>query len=40
MDQVLRAMPLIQIRQNSRGEMQPALRGSEDRQIAKRLGAR
>lgn len=34
MDQVLRAMPLIQIRQNSRGEMQPALRGSEDRQIA------
>lgn len=34
MEQVLRAMPLIQIRQNSRGEMQPALRGSEDRQIA------
>ncbi len=34
MDQVLRSMPLIQIRQNSRGEMQPALRGSEDRQIA------
>ena len=34
MEQVLRAMPLMQIRQNSRGEMQPALRGSEDRQIA------
>jgi iron complex outermembrane recepter protein len=34
MEQVLRAMPLIQIRANSRGEMQPSLRGSEDRQIA------
>lgn len=34
MEEVLRAMPLIQIRQNSRGEMQPALRGSEDRQVA------
>ena len=34
MDEVLRSMPLLQIRQNSRGEMQPALRGSEDRQIA------
>ena len=33
MDEVLRSMPLIQIRQNSRGEVQPALRGSEDRQI-------
>ena len=33
MDEVLRSMPLIQIRQNSRGEMQPALRGSEDRQV-------
>jgi iron complex outermembrane receptor protein len=33
MEQVLRSMPLIQIRSNSRGEMQPALRGSEDRQI-------
>jgi len=33
MEEVLRAMPLVQIRQNSRGEMQPALRGSEDRQI-------
>lgn len=34
MEQVLRTMPLIQIRTNSRGEAQPALRGSEDRQIA------
>lgn len=34
MEEVLRAMPLVQIRQNSRGEMQPALRGSEDRQVA------
>jgi iron complex outermembrane receptor protein len=34
MEEVLRSMPLIQIRSNSRGEMQPALRGSEDRQIA------
>ncbi|MGH7483659.1 MAG: TonB-dependent receptor plug domain-containing protein [Longimicrobiales bacterium] len=32
--QVLREMPLIVIRQNSRGEDQPALRGAEDRQIA------
>ncbi len=34
MEEVLRAMPLVQIRTNSRGEAQPALRGSEDRQIA------
>ncbi|MEJ2203606.1 MAG: TonB-dependent receptor [Gemmatimonadota bacterium] len=34
MEQVLRQMPFIQIRTNSRGEAQPALRGSEDRQIA------
>jgi iron complex outermembrane receptor protein len=34
LEEVLRAMPLIQIRTNSRGEAQPALRGSEDRQIA------
>ena len=34
MEQVLRSMPLIQIRANSRGEAQPAIRGSEDRQIA------
>jgi iron complex outermembrane receptor protein len=33
-DEVLRAMPLVQIRRNSRGEAQPALRGAEDRQIA------
>ena len=34
MDQLLRAMPLIQIRTNSRGETQPALRGAGSRQIA------
>ena len=34
MDEVLRAMPLIQIRSNSRGEAQPSLRGAGDRQIA------
>jgi iron complex outermembrane receptor protein len=34
LEQVLREMPLIQIRRNSRGEAQPALRGAEDRQIA------
>ena len=34
MEQVLRTMPLIQIRTNSRGEAQPALRGSEDRQVS------
>lgn len=34
MEQLLREMPLITIRQNSRGEAQPSLRGSEDRQIA------
>jgi iron complex outermembrane receptor protein len=34
MEQVLRQMPLIQIRTNSRGEAQPAMRGSDDRQIA------
>ena len=34
LDQVLRHMPLIQIRTNSRGEAQPALRGSKGRQIA------
>ena len=34
MDEVLRTMPLIQIRENSRGEAQPSLRGSEERQIA------
>ena len=33
MEEVLRAMPLIVIRRNSRGESQPALRGSEERQI-------
>ncbi len=34
MDQVLRAMPLIHIRMNSRGEMQPTIRGAEARHIA------
>ncbi len=34
LEQVLRTVPLIQIRENSRGEAQPSLRGSEDRQIA------
>lgn len=33
LEQILREMPLIQIRRNSRGEAQPALRGGEDRQI-------
>jgi iron complex outermembrane receptor protein len=34
LEQILREMPLVQIRRNSRGEAQPALRGGEDRQIA------
>ena len=34
MEDFLRRMPLVQIRANSRGEAQPALRGAEDRQIA------
>ncbi len=34
LEQVLRRLPLVQIRINSRGEAQPALRGSEDRQVA------
>lgn len=34
MADLLRGMPLIQIRRNSRGEAQPALRGAEDRQVA------
>lgn len=34
LEQVLREMPLVVIRANSRGEAQPALRGGEDRQIA------
>jgi len=33
MEQVLRGMPLLVIRQNSRGEAQPSIRGSEERQI-------
>ncbi|MFQ5536889.1 MAG: TonB-dependent receptor plug domain-containing protein [Gemmatimonadota bacterium] len=34
LEEVLRQVPLIQIRTNSRGEAQPSLRGSEDRQVA------
>lgn len=34
LEQVLRAMPLVQVRNNSRGEAQLALRGAEERQIA------
>ncbi len=34
LEQVLRSMPLVQIRQNSRGEAQPALRGAEERHVA------
>ena len=34
LEQVLRTMPLVVLRANSRGEVQPALRGGEDRQIA------
>lgn len=34
LETVLRSMPLIQLRANSRGEAQPALRGGEDRQVA------
>ncbi len=34
LESLLRDMPLIQIRRNSRGEAQPALRGGEDRQIS------
>ncbi len=34
LDEALRTMPLVTIRQNSRGESQPSLRGAEDRQVA------
>jgi len=34
LEQILREMPLIQIRRNSRGEAQPSLRGGKDRQNA------
>ncbi len=33
-EELLRGMPMVQIRANSRGEAQPDLRGAEDRQIA------
>ncbi|MGH7731030.1 MAG: TonB-dependent receptor plug domain-containing protein [Candidatus Eiseniibacteriota bacterium] len=34
LEQVLRTLPVVVVRTNSRGEVQPALRGGEDRQIA------
>ncbi len=34
LEQILRTMPLVVLRANSRGEVQPALRGGKDRQIA------
>ena len=33
-EELLRRIPVIQLRTNSRGEVQPSLRGAEDRQIA------
>ena len=33
LEEVLRGMPLLVVRRNSRGEAQPSLRGSEERQI-------
>ncbi len=34
LDEVLRDMPLVRVRRNSRGQVQPSLRGMEERQIA------
>lgn len=34
LEQVLRTVPLVVVRANSRGDVQPSLRGGEDRQIA------
>ncbi len=34
LDEVLRDMPLLRVRRNSRGQVQPSLRGMEERQIA------
>ena len=34
LEQALREMPLVRVRENSRGEAQPSLRGATDRQIA------
>lgn len=34
LDEVLRDMPAVRVRRNSRGEVQPSLRGMEERQIA------
>ena len=33
LEEVIRAMPLMVVRRNSRGEAQPAIRGSDERQI-------
>ena len=34
LEQALREMPLVRVRENSRGEAQPSLRGATDRHIA------
>jgi iron complex outermembrane receptor protein len=34
LEQALREMPLVRVRENSRGEAQPSLRGTTDRHIA------
>lgn len=34
LDEVLRNMPLVRVRRNSRGQVQPSVRGMEERQIA------
>lgn len=34
LDEILRDMPAVRVRRNSRGEVQPSLRGMEERQIA------
>ncbi|MEE2897670.1 MAG: TonB-dependent receptor plug domain-containing protein, partial [Gemmatimonadota bacterium] len=33
MEEVIRSMPLVVVRRNSRGEAQPSIRGSDERQI-------
>ena len=34
LEQALREMPLVRVRENSRGEAQPSLRGATDRHVA------
>ncbi|HSG81681.1 MAG TPA: TonB-dependent receptor plug domain-containing protein, partial [Gemmatimonadota bacterium] len=34
LEDVLRQIPLVQVRENSRGEVQPSVRGMESRQVA------